>query len=40
VLLGAGKLLFEGFHHDLELIPKGVRQSRLATFIDYEVVKP
>ena len=38
VILGRGKLLFEGFDHDIELTPKGVRQSPLATFIDYEVV--
>jgi len=40
VILGRGKLLFEGFDHDIELTPKGVRQSPLATFIDYEVTKP
>jgi dihydrofolate reductase len=40
LILGRGKLLFEGFDHDIELIPTGVRQSRLATFVDYEVVKP
>jgi dihydrofolate reductase len=40
VILGRGKLLFEGFDHDIELTPKGVQQSPLATFIDYEVAKP
>ena len=37
VILGGGKLLFEGFDHDIELTPTGVQQSPLATFIDYEV---
>jgi dihydrofolate reductase len=37
LILGRGKRLFEGFDHDIELTPKGVRQSPLATFIDYEV---
>jgi dihydrofolate reductase len=37
VILGGGKLLFEGFHHDIELTPVRVGQSPLATFIDYEV---
>jgi dihydrofolate reductase len=39
VILGAGKRLFDGFEQDIELTHKGVRQSPLATFIDYEVVK-
>ena len=37
LILGRGKRLFEGFDHDIELTPTGVRQSPLATFIDYEV---
>jgi dihydrofolate reductase len=37
VILGRGKLLFEGFDHDIELTPTRVAQSPLATFIDYEV---
>ncbi len=37
VVLGGGKRLFEGFDGSLDLKPKGVRQSRFATFIDYEV---
>ena len=37
VILGDGKRLFEGFHHDIELTHLGVRQSEHATFIDYEV---
>lgn len=36
-LLGAGKRLFEGFSHSLELEHLGVRQSRYATFIDYRM---
>jgi dihydrofolate reductase len=39
VILGAGKRLFEGFHHDIELTHLGVRQSEHATFIDYRVVR-
>jgi dihydrofolate reductase len=39
VILGAGKRLFEGFHHDIELTHPGVRQSEHATFIDYRVVR-
>jgi len=39
VILGGGKRLFEGFDQDLELEQLGVRQSRLATFIDYRVKK-
>jgi dihydrofolate reductase len=38
VVLGGGKRLFEGFAHSLELEHLGVRQSPLATFIDYRVV--
>ena len=37
VILGAGKRLFEGFTKDIELEHLGVRQSQLATFIDYRV---
>ena len=37
VVLGAGKRLFEGFSRSLEFEHLGVRQSRLATFIDYGV---
>ena len=37
VILGGGKLLFEGFDHDIELTPVRVGQSPLATFVDYEV---
>ena len=37
VVLGGGKLLFDGFSHQLELEHLGVRQSPLATFIDYRV---
>jgi dihydrofolate reductase len=37
VVLGGGKRLFEGFEQDLELEHLGVRQSPLATFIDYRV---
>jgi dihydrofolate reductase len=39
VILGAGKHLFDGFTHDIELEHKGVRQSQYATFIDYVVKK-
>lgn len=38
VVLGSGKLLFEGFRQSLELEQVGVRQSRFATFIEYRVV--
>ena len=38
VTLGAGKRLFDGFERSLELEHLGVRQSALATFIDYRVV--
>lgn len=39
VILGAGKRLFDGFNHSLELQHIGVRQSPFATFIDYRVKK-
>jgi dihydrofolate reductase len=39
VTLGAGKRLFEGFDRSLELEHLGVRQTPLATFVDYQVVK-
>jgi dihydrofolate reductase len=37
VVLGGGKRLFEGFDQSLELEHIGVRQSPLATFVDYRV---
>src|SRR4051795_13238665 len=37
VILGDGKRLFEGFDQSLELEHIGVRQSPLATFLDYRV---
>src|SRR5687767_96681 len=37
VILGGGKLLFDGFDRSLDLEPKGVRQSQYATFVDYVV---
>ena len=37
VVLGGGKRLFEGFTTSLELEHLGVRQSQLATFVDYRV---
>jgi dihydrofolate reductase len=37
VILGGGKRLFDGFSKSLELEHLGVRQSPLATFIDYRV---
>jgi dihydrofolate reductase len=37
VILGGGKHLFEGFDQSLELEHIGVRQSPLATFVDYRV---
>lgn len=40
VVLGEGKRLFEGFRQSLDLQQLGVRQSKLATFIDYRVVRP
>lgn len=39
VVLGAGKLLFEGFDADLRLEPSRVLQSRLATHITYRVLR-
>jgi dihydrofolate reductase len=39
VVLGAGTRLFEGFTAPLELEQRGVRQSALATFIEYQVVR-
>jgi dihydrofolate reductase len=35
--LGAGKRLFDGFEKSLDLEHIGVRQSPLATFVDYRV---
>ena len=37
VILGGGKLLFDGFTTSLDLEHLGVRQSQYATFIDYRV---
>jgi dihydrofolate reductase len=37
VVLGEGKGLFDGFTHSLDLEHLGVRQSALATFIEYRV---
>jgi dihydrofolate reductase len=37
VVLGGGKLLFDGFSQQLELEHIGIRQSPFATFIDYRV---
>jgi len=37
VVLGGGKLLFEGFARSLELEHLAVRQSPFATFITYRV---
>ena len=37
VIMGAGKRLFDGFTQSLDLEHLGVRQSPLATFIDYRV---
>ena len=37
VVLGGGKALFDGFSQSLELEHIGVRQSSLATFIEYRV---
>ena len=37
VVLGAGKRLFAGFSRSLDLVDLWVRQSLLATFIDYRV---
>jgi dihydrofolate reductase len=40
VVLGEGKALFDGFTRSLDLEHLGVRQSPLATFIDYRVKEP
>jgi dihydrofolate reductase len=37
VVMGAGKRLFDGFSQSLDLEQVGVRQSRLATFVDYRL---
>ena len=37
MILGGGKRLFEGFSRSVGLEQVGVRQSALATFIDYRV---
>lgn len=37
LILGAGKRLFDGFSHDVELEQLGVRQSPFATFVDYRL---
>lgn len=37
VILGAGKRLFDGFPHTLDLEQTGVRQSQFATFLSYSV---
>jgi dihydrofolate reductase len=37
VILGGGKRLFDGFTKSIELEHLGVRQSPLATFVDYRV---
>ncbi len=39
VVLGGGKRLFDGFTRRVELAQVGVRQSRWATFLDYEVLR-
>src|SRR5437764_8343645 len=39
VVLGGGKRLFEGFTQSLDLEHLGVRQSPLATFVDYRVTR-
>lgn len=39
VVLGGGKRLFEGFDGSVELEHLGVKQSPLATFVDYRVVR-
>lgn len=39
VILGDGKRLFDGFGQSMELEHLGVRQSPLATFVDYRVIK-
>ena len=37
LILGGGKRLFDGFSRDIELEQIGVRQSPLATFVDYRI---
>jgi dihydrofolate reductase len=37
VVMGAGKRLFDGFSQSLDLDHLGIRQSPLATFIQYRV---
>jgi dihydrofolate reductase len=39
VVLGGGKRLFDGFSKSIDLEHLGVRQSPLATFIDYRVAR-
>ena len=39
VVLGGGKRLFDGFDQTLHLEHLGVRQSPLATFVDYRVLR-
>ena len=39
VVLGGGKRLFDGFDQTLRLEHLGVRQSPLATFVDYRVLR-
>lgn len=39
LILGDGKRLFDGFPHSMELEQLGVRQSRLATFLEYRVMQ-
>ena len=39
VILGGGKRLFDGFDQDIELEHLGVRQSPLATFVDYRIIR-
>ena len=39
VILGGGKRLFDGFTRRVELEHLGVRQSPLATFVDYRVMR-
>jgi hypothetical protein len=38
-VLGGGKRLFDGFDQTLHLEHLGVRQSPLATFVDYRVLR-
>lgn len=39
LILGSGKRLFDGFTRSIELEQLGVRQSRLATFLEYRVLR-